>query len=78
MLISKLKGRHIGTSGGQTVLTAEEEKSFVSHIVAMANFGFLMTSFDVRLVIKSYLDRTATQCNDLRETFLEMSGLYPS
>ena len=44
--------------GGEPIFTKEEEDMFVAHSIAMAAYGFPMTSFDLRCVVKSYLDRT--------------------
>jgi len=56
-LKNKLKGRHSKPHGGQTVLSAEEEDSFCQYAVAMSTFGFPVDTFDLRCIVKSYLDR---------------------
>ena len=43
---------------GQTpVFTNEEELQFVGHIIAVSNYGFPVDTFDLRCIVKSYLDR---------------------
>lgn len=44
-------------TGGQTALSPEEEKVIVSHVIALASFGFPVTTFELRLLIKSHLTR---------------------
>lgn len=39
------------------MFSAEEEEQFVAHIVAVSNYGFPVNTFDLRFVVKSYLDR---------------------
>lgn len=55
-LKNKLKGKHNKTHGGQTVLGAEEENSFCQYAVAMSTFGLRVDTFDLRCIVKSYLD----------------------
>ena len=43
--------------GGMTVLTIEEEKAIVKAIFFASNAGFPMDRFDVKLMVKSYLDK---------------------
>ena len=44
-------------SGGMTVLTIEEEKAIVKAIFFASNAGFPIDRFDVKLMVKSYLDK---------------------
>ena len=44
-------------SGGMTVLTIEEEKAIVKAIFFASNAGFPMDRFNVKLMVKSYLDK---------------------
>ncbi|XP_047027499.1 MFS-type transporter clz9-like [Helicoverpa zea] len=43
--------------GAPTTFTEEEEKIFVSCIQKLSEHGFPLTSFDLRIVIQSYLDK---------------------
>ncbi|KAG8229467.1 hypothetical protein J437_LFUL008240 [Ladona fulva] len=65
----KLKGRREGTPGHPTLFTETEEKSFMSHCLAMSNYGFPFTGFDLRCIMKSYLDRVGRTATFLRTTF---------
>lgn len=44
--------------GRQPVFTEQEEQRLIAHAIAMSSFGFPMTKFDLRCVVKAYLDRT--------------------
>lgn len=46
--------------GRQAVFTEEEEQWFIAHAMPMSSFGFPMTKFDLRCVVKAYLDRTGS------------------
>lgn len=52
-----MRNLHSKSTGGQTIFTAQEEKLFVNHIIALSTFGFPMTAFDLRMSVKSYLDK---------------------
>lgn len=54
---NKLKEKHLRQPGHPTVFSASEENSFAEHIVNLADFGFPVTSLDLRFVIKAYLDK---------------------
>ena len=43
-LQNKLKGAHNLNPGRQTVLSADEEKSIVDHVICVANWGFPLDS----------------------------------
>lgn len=53
----RLKGVHLKRPGGQTILDEETEKMFADHVVTCSLFGYPMTGFDIRVLVKSYLDR---------------------
>lgn len=57
-ILNKLKGNHLKKPGQQPVFTQDEEKAFTSYIEAMSEYGFPLTVFDLKYVIKAYLDRT--------------------
>jgi len=56
-LKNKLRGSHAGSVGGQRIFSEGEELMFVNHIITMSSFGFPLDSFDLRCIIKSFLDR---------------------
>ena len=53
----KLRGKQIKPDGGQTCLSSAEEKVFVNHLVVLSEWGFPFSKLDLRLVVKSYLDK---------------------
>jgi hypothetical protein len=53
----KLKGENLNPHGGQTALSVEEESVLVQGILETANWGFPLQKYDVRLLVKCYLDR---------------------
>lgn len=53
----KIKGKHQNKHGQQKVFSDEEENIFAVHIITMSTFGFPITTFDLRCIVKSYLDR---------------------
>lgn len=52
--IKKNTGRKIG---GQTVLSSDEESLIVTNLAKCAEWGYPLDLFDLRLIVKSYLDR---------------------
>lgn len=57
-LYNKVKGVHSKSVGGQTVLSGIEELVLRDHLLFLAEFGFPMTQFELRIIVKSYLDST--------------------
>ena len=60
----KMKEKHMQKSGKPTVFSAEEEERFVQCTLKMSNFGFPIDSFDLRHIVKDYLEtkgRTVSQ-----------------
>ncbi|KAK3894534.1 hypothetical protein Pcinc_001690 [Petrolisthes cinctipes] len=53
--------KHIKHSGGQTVLTIEEEARVVENLLTLSQWGFPLDSFELRLLIKQYLDRRGVE-----------------
>ncbi|KAG8228693.1 hypothetical protein J437_LFUL008682 [Ladona fulva] len=53
--------------GCQPVFTEEEEKRLIAHAIAMSSFGFPMTKFDLRCVVKAYLNRTGRKFSAFKE-----------
>ena len=48
---------HVKKPGSQTVLTEDEEKVLVSRVITMGKWGFSLDAMDLRMLVKSYLDR---------------------
>lgn len=57
-LWNKVKGKHTQTVGGQTLLTEVEERHLVDVVLAASEFGSPLTAFDLRMVVKKYLDES--------------------
>lgn len=53
---NKAKGKHMRSGGGQCILNAEEETQLAQNITLASKWGFPISIFDVRLLVKSYLD----------------------
>ncbi|KAK4300412.1 hypothetical protein Pmani_027376 [Petrolisthes manimaculis] len=53
--------KHIKPSGGQTVLSSEEEDTVVENLLTLSQWGFPLDSFELRLLIKQYLDRRGVE-----------------
>ena len=56
-LSNKIKGIYTKTPGGQTVFLLEEEQVFVNHLLKLAEFGFPVSSDDLRHVVGNYLNQ---------------------
>lgn len=56
-LYYKRSGKHPGAPGGQTALTQIEERHFVDVLIATAEFGAPLAIFDLKMIIKSYLNK---------------------
>lgn len=52
-----LRGKHQKKYGGQTILTSVEETDLTKKLLIAGEWGFPMTTWDVRSIIKNYLDR---------------------
>lgn len=57
VLYRHVSNPNIKTQGGQTALSAAEEKLLVSSILTCAEWGYPLDRFDVRCLVKGYLDR---------------------
>lgn len=53
---NKAKSKHVRSVGGQCVLHAEEETQLAQNIIQASKWGFPLCIFDMRLLVKSYLD----------------------
>ena len=56
-LENKVNLTHPKSLGGQPVLTKEEEGDLVHGILRAAHWGFPFTGWDIRYLVKGYLDR---------------------
>lgn len=56
-LSRKRRGLFNGKFGGQKALSDEEEKTLIDGIVLAGNWGFPLTTYDIKLIVKNYLDR---------------------
>lgn len=52
---NKLRGKYLNKPGRPTVFTEEEEMVFVANITALSKYGFLLTDFDLKMIIRDYL-----------------------
>lgn len=55
-LKNKLTRKHPNKPGKPTIFTEEEEKAFEAHITALSEYGFPLTAFDLKMIIKNYLE----------------------
>ena len=54
----KACGKQMKSIGGQTALSSDEEDTFVNHLIILSEWGFPFSKLDLRLVVKSYLDKS--------------------
>lgn len=47
-LYNRFHGKHVKTTGGQTVFSEEEEKSILSAVIKCGDWGFPLSLMDVR------------------------------
>ncbi|XP_039291350.1 uncharacterized protein LOC120353005 [Nilaparvata lugens] len=56
-LSRKMRGMHLKNVGRPCVLSAEDEKVLTQGLVVASEWGFPLTTFDLRLIIKAHLDK---------------------
>lgn len=56
-----VKGLQTGKIGRPSVFSLDEEKVITECVALCADWGFPLTSFDLRLIVKSYLDKRGMQ-----------------
>ncbi|XP_030750907.1 uncharacterized protein LOC115878524 [Sitophilus oryzae] len=56
-IYNRAKNKHNKLFGGQTSLSETEEREIVDVLLISAEFGSPLTSFDLRVIVKRYLDR---------------------
>lgn len=71
-LRNKYIGSRIKKSGGQTIFTLKEEKSFIKAANCCGEWGFPLTLTDLRYLAKNYLDG---QGRNVRKFKLNMPGI---
>ena len=52
-----MRGKYTNKPVGEPVLSSQEEIRVVERITAAATWGFPFPLFDMRLIVKGYLDR---------------------
>lgn len=55
-IVNKMKNRHTRKVGRPIIFSPEEENVFVRHCIAVSDMGIPISLFDLRLIVKSYLD----------------------
>ncbi|KAG5864054.1 hypothetical protein JTB14_021113 [Gonioctena quinquepunctata] len=63
----KYRGLHVLNPGRQKVLNEHEENAIVSAIERAANWGYPFTHMEIRITVKSYLDRKGSQERRFKE-----------
>jgi hypothetical protein len=58
---NKLKNDHGKSVGRPTVFSREQELSFAQHCVTLANYGFPLIPYDLKMTISRYLNSKGTQ-----------------
>lgn len=56
-LSRKMRGKHASTVGHPTVLNQNEEECLADALILASDWGFPLTQYDVRLIVKGFLDR---------------------
>lgn len=60
---------NIKRRGGHPVLNPNEEKFIVENLKTLGEWSYLVDSFDVRLIVKYYLDSSGKQTRNSETTF---------
>lgn len=63
---NKLKGAFNKPTGRPPVFSTDEEKAFVQHITKLSEFGFPLTEFDLRYILKYYVEKHGRQVQQFR------------
>jgi len=66
-LCDRINKKVKGTLGRPTVLSREEEEILVERLIMHGEWGFPLTSEDVRTVIKDYLDRLGRNTRNVKK-----------
>lgn len=68
-ILNKLKGNHVLNLGVPPIFTEEEETVFVNCIIKLSEYGFPMGKFDLKMVVKHYLEQIGRVVNKFKENF---------
>lgn len=63
----RIKNVNVKKVGGQTILSSEEEGRLVVAINLAAEWGFPLSPYDVRMIVKQYLDRRGVNIKKFRD-----------
>ena len=66
--------QHRGATGGQTRLSAESELAIVDAIETMTKWKIPLTSFDIKCMVKGYLDRKGIRDDNVKPVRAEISS----
>lgn len=72
----KLKNRHSKKQGGQTALSAEDERFLSEGIQKFGEWGFPLTRSDIRHLVKSNLDRKGMRIAKFRDNMPGKEWFY--
>lgn len=64
---NKLKNRFDKHPGRQTVFSQNEEKVVCAHIMKLSEYGFPITEYDLRCIMKSYLDKRGQKVGQFKK-----------
>lgn len=56
-LHNRYNGKHGRTTGGQTALTAAEDRAIIQALTTCSDWGFPLSLLDLRIFVKCYLDK---------------------
>jgi len=68
-LSNRVRGLHKNKPGHPNVFSEHEERSLVSHITAVSEWGFPFTTMDMRFVAKSYIDAAGRKVSCFKNNF---------
>ena len=68
-LQNKLAKRHSKKPVHQTVLSDVEEKTVVEHLATVVDWGFPMDKTELRIFVKSYLDKEGRQVKQFKNNY---------
>lgn len=65
-ILNKLKGYHVLKPGVPPIFSEEEENVFVNCIIKLSDYGFPMGEFDLKMVVKHYLQQIGRVVNKFK------------
>lgn len=60
-------GKNMKPQGGQTILSKNVEKLIVESLITCSSWGYPLTTFDLRLIVKSYLNSKGTNIKKFKD-----------